>query len=311
MLRRSLPSRAKSRLIITGSIAAALFLVFYAFFNLTVLGQSLENSWAWRYEVFDTVGYWLSRHGLPPLSGDRATIVVGVALAVIVAAARRRWRTAIWVAVALPAAVLASEGFKTISARPLLVDSRDDAISYPSGHAVIALAVGAALLIVIPRLWVRWFVPVLGVWMAMASSAIIVIGHHRPSEIAGAALLVIVVFTLVGAVVQPIASARQGEFAARTDGRPGAWAADAARRVWVRVLIVAAIVAAGLFAAWGALPWVTLVDGVTGAAASLLVIGMTLAVRSWTGSRAPQRQAPATSHSVRGDRGRMLRLRRA
>ncbi|MFL2001355.1 hypothetical protein [Microbacterium sp. A1-JK] len=35
----------------------------------------------------------------------------------------------------------------------------------------------------------RWFVPVLGVWMAMASSAIIVIGHHRLSAIAGAALL--------------------------------------------------------------------------------------------------------------------------
>jgi membrane-associated phospholipid phosphatase len=274
-------------MIVTGSSAGVLFLVLYALFNLTVLGQSLENSWAWRYEVFDTVGYWLSRHGLPPLSGDRATIVVGVALAVVIAAARRHGRTAVWVAVALPGAVLASEGFKTISARPLLVDSRDDAISYPSGHAVIALAVGAALLIVIPRMWVRWFVPVLGVWMAMASSAIIVIGNHRPSEIAGAALLVITVFALVGAVVQPGTTARRSEPAAHADGRPEAWGAGVARRVWVRVLIVAAIVAAGLFAAWGALPWITLVDGVAGAAASLLVTLTALAIRSWISSPPP------------------------
>jgi hypothetical protein len=43
---------------------------------------------------------------------------------------------------------------------------------------------------------------VLGVWEALAISAIIVIGNHRPSEIIGAALLTIAVFALTGSVVR-------------------------------------------------------------------------------------------------------------
>lgn len=263
-----------------GLIAIALFFVLYLFFNLTAVGQSLENEWAWNYEVSDTVGYWLRQHDLPPLSYDRATIVVGTLLAVSLAAARRQWRLAVWVAVAIPGAVLASEGFKRIFDRPLLVASRDDAVSYPSGHAVVVLVIAAALLIVVPRGWTRWVAPVVGVWMALATSAIVVIGNHRPSEIIGAALLTITVLTWTGAAAHlalrnpPLAAARPGEVS-------GESTADAPRRAWMLLALVVVVVAAGIVAAWGALPWVTAIDGVTGAAASLLVLRIGFLLRSW------------------------------
>lgn len=265
-----------------GLIAIALFFVLYLFFNLTAVGQSLENEWAWNYEVSDTVGYWLRQHDLPPLSYDRATIVVGTLLAVSVAAARRQWRLAVWVAVAIPGAVLASEGFKRIFDRPLLVASRDDSVSYPSGHAVVVLVIAAALLIVVPQGWTRWVAPVLGVWMALATSAIVVIGNHRPSEIIGAALLVITVLSWTGAAAHlglrnpPVSAARSGEVSVEST-------ADAPRGAWVLPGLVVLVVAAGLVAAWGALPWVTAIDGITGAAASLLVLRIGFLFRSWVG----------------------------
>ncbi|WJM16936.1 phosphatase PAP2 family protein [Microbacterium arborescens] len=270
----------RARMIMTGLIAVALFFVLYLFFNLTAAGQSLENGWAWKYEVFDTVGYWLRQNDLPPLSYDRATIVVGTLLAVVIAAARRHGRTALWVVVATPGAVLGSEGFKSVFGRPLLVDSRDDAVSYPSGHAVVVLAVAAALLIVVPRAWKRWVAPVLGVWMALATSAIIVIGNHRPSEIIGAALLTIAVFTLTGSVVH-LRSPRQPPPSRTRRPAPTSERADPARRAWLLTGMVAVITVAGIVAAWGALPWVTAIDGVTGAAASLLILRVILVVRSW------------------------------
>lgn len=274
-------------MIIAGLIALALFFVLYLFSNLTAVGQSLENGWAWDYEVFDTVGYWLYMHDLPPLGHDRATIIVGTLLAAVIAAARRHRRTAVWVAVATPGAVLASEGFKTVFGRPMLIDARDDAVSYPSGHAVVVLAVAAALLIVVPKGWARWVVPVLGVWMASATSAIIVIGNHRPSEIIGAALLTIAVFALVGAVAH-LTSRRQ---LARSGGRraaaPAAPGEQRSLSAWVLVGLIAVITLAGIVAAWGALPWVTAVDGLTGAAASLLILGAVWVARSWLAK--PQR----------------------
>lgn len=264
-----------------GLITIALFFVLYLFFNRTAVGQSLENGWAWKYEVFDTVGYWLRQHGLPPLSYDRATIIVGTLLAVAIAAARRHWRTAIWVAVATPGAVLASEGFKTVFGRPLLVDSRDDAVSYPSGHAVVVLAVAAALLIVVPKSWTRWVAPVVGVWMALATSAIIVIGNHRPSEIIGAALLTIAVFTLTGVVAHLSVRNQPASAVTRPEMVPDRPTKDAAPRAWVLPGVVALIVVAGIVAAWGALPWVTAIDGLAGAAASLLILRIVFAMRSW------------------------------
>lgn len=267
---------ARARLSAVGVIALVLFFVLYAFSNLTVAGQSLENGWAWTYDPFVTVGYWLRQHDLPPLSFDRATIVVGTLLAVVIAAVRRHWRTAVWVAVATPGAVLASEGFKTVFDRPLLVESRDTAVSYPSGHAVAVLAVAGALLIVVPRSWARWVAPVVGVWMALATSAITVIGNHRPSEIVGAALLTIAVFTLSGILAQ-----RGLADDAASSAAYGAEAPKVFESSWMVPGVVTLVVVAGVVAAWGAPPWVTAIDGVVAATASLLILRIVFVMRSW------------------------------
>ena len=298
MLHRTTPRRARARLVITGLGAAALFVVFYVFFNLTVLGQSLENSWAWQYEPWETVGFWLDRHDLPPLSFDRQTIIIGTVLTALIAAAQKHRRTAVWVAVAIPTAVLASEGFKSVFPRPLLVDSRDDAVSYPSGHAVIVLAVATAVLVVVPEKWLRWTVPLLGMWMALTTSAIVVTGHHRPSEIAGAALLVVAVFTLVGAAALSNTAARRGAVETPADGRTEATSASVTPKVSNPVFIVALVVVAALFSAWGALPWITFVDGISGAAASLFVMVVGLTVRSWTWSSRPTMRADSDANAA-------------
>ncbi len=282
-------------MVAAGLLALALFFALYLFFNLTVAGQSLENGWAWKYEVFDTVGYWFRQHDLPPLSHDRDTIMGGTLVAAVLALSRRLWRRAAWVAVATPGAVLASEGFKTVFDRPLLVDSRDDAVSYPSGHAVIALAVSAALLLVVPRSWQRWVVPVVGVWMALAASTIIVIGDHRPSEIVGAALLTIAVFLLTGAVAHLGAAPRpESVRTSRTRGEDEL-PAGGATRTWIPIALIAAIVATGLAAAWGALPWVTVIDGLAGAAASLMILGTATVTRSWLGEPRLLAREPVTA----------------
>lgn len=234
-----------------GVIALVLFFVLYVFFNLTAAGQSLENGWAWKYDVFGTVGYWLYQQDLPPLGHDRATIMVGTLIAVIIAAIRRQWRTAVWVAVAIPGAVLASEGFKAVFDRPLLVDSRDDAVSYPSGHAVIVVAVAAALLIVVPQSWARWVAPVVGVWMAAACSAIMVIGNHRPSEIVGAALLTIALLTLTCAMAHVMLTRQRASSRRRRAAAPSETFGDADLSAWMRTIMVAAIVAVGVIVAWG------------------------------------------------------------
>lgn len=271
----------RTRMIVVGVIAVALFLVLYVVFNRTVVGQSAENGWAWTYDAFGTVGYWLRQRDLPPLAHDRATIVVGTVIAVAIAAVRKNWRTAVWVAVAVPGAVLASEGFKTVFGRPLLVDSRDDAVSYPSGHAVIVLAIAAALLIVIPTGWTRWVAPIVGVWMALATAALTVIGDHRPSEIIGAALLTIAVFTLTGAMTHLGLPDPAGPSRAHRSAESGEPWRDATPRPWVLLGVASLIVAAGVVAAWGAPPWVTAVDGMAGAVASLLIIRIAFAMRTW------------------------------
>lgn len=266
---------------VAGLLAGVLFFALYLFFNLTVAGQASENEWAWKYEVVDTIGYWLRQHDLPPLSFDRATIVVGTLLAVVVATSRRHWRAAVWVLAAVPGAVLVSVAFKSLFIRPLLIDSRDDAVSYPSGHAVIVLAVAAALLIVVPRGWTRWAAPVAGVWMAMATSAIVVIGDHRPSEIVGAALLTVAVFMLTGAVAHLRLAEPPASSGTRNCVPSSSSAVGDFLRAWMVAGTGALITLAGIVAAWGALPWVTAIDGAVGAVASLLILCTVFVVRSW------------------------------
>jgi membrane-associated phospholipid phosphatase len=247
--------------LVTAALLLIAFLALYAFSNLTVLGQSLENSWARSYRPEQTVGLWLDDAHLPPFGFDRATIVVGLLAAIVVAAARKQWRTLITVAIAGPASIASSEIFKHFAGRPRLVDTLDYDVSYPSGHAGIALTVTAALLLALPRDRLKWFAPPLLLWCILVAAGLQAEGQHRASEVIGSGLLVSAVFLTVSALTSP-----------RTDSAR----LTNIRRAPTRWLLGGGAIAVAVCGAWNPVPWMTAVYAVTALLATSLVAGATL-----------------------------------
>lgn len=175
-------------------------LALYAVSNLTVFGQQAENSLLGGYQ--DQTLIYLLYHfvDFPPLDHGGETVLVGIALAALIAAVRRRRRDLATVLVATPAAILATQIFKNVAPRPRLVVSRDFDPSFPSGHFAVATAIALALLIVVPRAWLKWCAPALLGWTAMIGAGVQSMGWHRPSDVVGSALLVAAVFLMSSAV---------------------------------------------------------------------------------------------------------------
>ena len=192
----------RSRLVRLSSagLLALGFLVLYGVSNLTAFGQAAENSLLGGYQTQTLVWYPYDYLHLPPFAHGEQTMFVGVAVATLIAAGRRRWRDLAIVVVAAPVAVYATQVFKDVAVRPHLVVSRDVDLSYPSGHFAVAAAVTMALLIVVPRRWLRWCAPILLAWTAMIGAGVQAMGWHRPSDVVGSALLVAAVFLIVGAL---------------------------------------------------------------------------------------------------------------
>ena len=188
-----------TRLSLAGLMLLAFF-VLYAASNLTAFGQEAENSLLGGYETQTLV--WLPYHYLdfPPFEYAEQTAFIGMGLAALIAAWQRRWRDLAIVVVATPVAVYATNLFKSVAGRPHLVISRDVDPSYPSGHFAVAAAVTLALVLVVPRRWLRWCVPVLLAWTAMIGAGVLSMGWHRPSDVIGSALLVTAVFLIVGSL---------------------------------------------------------------------------------------------------------------
>ncbi len=195
--RRKTPGRLSWAL-----FSASGFLALYGLSNLTPFGQRAENL------LLDgtsdqTLVYGLYRTGLvPALSLEYGTLAIGLGAAVLIAAWRRRRRDLATVVVATPVAVYSTAVFKDVAPRPDMVGAVSGLTerSYPSGHFAVAAAVAMALLIVVPRNWLRWFAPVLLIWTSAIGAAVLTLRWHRPSDVLGGALLVAAVFLLVGGV---------------------------------------------------------------------------------------------------------------
>ncbi|MEV6910642.1 phosphatase PAP2 family protein [Amycolatopsis sp. NPDC051071] len=178
------------------------FLALYGLSNLTPFGQRAENL------LLDgtsdqTLIFEMYQTGLiPALSLEYETLAVGLGAAVLIAAWRRRRRDLATVVVATPVAVYSTRIFKDAAPRPDIVDAISGLTerSYPSGHFAVAAAVSMALLIVVPRTWLRWLAPMLLIWTSAIGAAVLTLMWHRPSDVVGGALLVAAVFLLVGAV---------------------------------------------------------------------------------------------------------------
>ncbi|WP_410660948.1 phosphatase PAP2 family protein [Amycolatopsis sp. lyj-112] len=179
------------------------FLALYGLSNWTPFGQRAENALL-DGTTDQTLIYEVYRTGfIPALSLEYETMAVGIGVAVLIAAWRRRWRDLATVVVATPVAVYSTRIFKDAAPRPDLIDAIDGLTerSYPSGHFAVAAAVSMALLIVVPRTWLRWCAPLLLTWTSAVGGAVLTMMWHRPSDVLGGALLVAAVFLLAGAVL--------------------------------------------------------------------------------------------------------------
>lgn len=250
---------SRRRRFLVGLLLFVLFFGLYAFSNLTAVGQAAENSWARSYQPEQAIGWHLDHVNVPPFGFDKLTIIVGILAAITMSIARRQWRTLVTVAVATPASILAAQVFKYTFPRPHLVESRDFDVSYPSGHAGIALAITAALLIAMPRRWLRWAAPPLTAWCILVAAGLQGEGQHRASEVIGSALLISSVFMIVGAFTTSI-----------TTPVP-------IRQLWnrrrIRTLAVI-LTCSAIVGAWNPIPWMVAVYA-TSALLSLALVAAT------------------------------------
>lgn len=121
-----------------------------------------------------------------------AFVVAGVGVAVLVAAARRRWVLALQVAVLVGGANVTTQVLKHgVLDRPELLAGWTGPNTLPSGHTTVAASVSVALLLVTPRAW-RPVVALLGAAYTGATGVSTLVGQwHRPSDVVAALLVVL------------------------------------------------------------------------------------------------------------------------
>ncbi len=168
-------------------------------------------------------------------------------LVLLVAQALLRGRVAlaiVAVVVVLGAVTLTEVLKHVVLVRPYLVPSSIDRNSFPSGHTTTAFAAGIAATLAAPARWRRAVAVGALLYGTAVGVATIAAGWHRPSDVAGAML---VVTGWAAAVVLVVALAAPDAFGDGREGEP-----DAARSTWARrpdlegyVLLAATALAAG------------------------------------------------------------------
>jgi membrane-associated phospholipid phosphatase len=178
------------------------------------------------------------------------TISIGsLALALVLlvgqALLRRRVAQAVMAVAVVLGAVAVTEMLKhLVLPRPELVPTSIEHNSFPSGHTTIAFAVGIAATLAAPPRWRRVAAAAALLYGTAIGVATVAAGWHRPSDVAGALL---VVTGWAAAVVLVVALADPGAFGGERVDDP-----DAAGSSWARtrdleayVLLAAATLAAG------------------------------------------------------------------
>ena len=187
-------------------LAAVLFVV------LTV-GVMQHASWVTAY---DESGVALIRHFSATKAvtffAQPATGVVLTAIVVIIAALRRRWRIAAYIATSVIGSTVLMKIIKTIVQRPRPTVDRiipESGFSFPSGHSVNAVAFYGALLVLaffyLRRRWLKMLVMlVLAAEIVLLPISRVYLGVHYPSDVtAGLLLGLVVMLTATTVVLQP------------------------------------------------------------------------------------------------------------
>lgn len=237
---------------------AAGLVVLYVVFVRTHPGQRVDEA--------ALAGRLASSHARAA-ANDLLTTISGGSVALVLALlagqalVRRRVALAVVALAVILGAVATTEVLKhMLLTRPDLVRSSIPRNSFPSGHTTTAFAVGIAATLAAPARWRRAVAAGAFLYGTAIGVATIAAGWHRPSDVAGALL---VVTGWAAAVVLVVALADRGAF-----GRDRVVASDrgaagaAARSSWVRGADLRGYVAVALGAL--ALGWVATVAIVAG-----------------------------------------------
>jgi membrane-associated phospholipid phosphatase len=173
------------------------------------------------------------------------SLALGLALLAGQALLRRRLALAIVAVVVVVGALALTEVLKhLVLPRPQLVATAIDENSFPSGHTTTAFAVGIAAALAAPPRWRRTVAAGALLYGTAIGVATIAAGWHRPSDVAGALL---VVTGWAAAVVLVVALFDPSAFAAERGEDP-----EASRSTWARgrdleryVLLAVVVLGAG------------------------------------------------------------------
>jgi len=226
---------------LAGACAVAL-VVTYVVFVRTHAGQRIDEA--------ALSGRLASAHAREAADQLLTTISIGsLALALVLLAGQALLRRRVAQAVVAVAVVLGAVGVTEVLKhlvlpRPELVPTAIDHNSFPSGHTTTAFAVGIAAVLAAPPRWRRVAAAGALLYGTAIGVATIAAGWHRPSDVAGALLVVTgwaAAVVLVVALADP--DAFGGEHVDDPDATGSSWART--RDLEGYVLLAAAALAAG------------------------------------------------------------------
>jgi membrane-associated phospholipid phosphatase len=243
-----MPNRA--RMALRGAAAGVILLVitWYLTFHLALAGRAdraILNGFGGLHRVrVDQVTNFIAS------LCDPQPYVYLAAIPVLVALIRRRPRVAVAAGMIMLGANLTSQLLKPLLAAPRTVPVPGftiNAASWPSGHATAAMALALCCVLVAPARWR----PAVGALMAGFAVAVcysfLELGWHYPSDVLGG-FLVSSTWTLLGVGAIYWLEERRPVRRTLTDASPGERVSLAGALAPVGILILAALVLAGIVA---------------------------------------------------------------
>jgi len=182
--------RAVGRLCAAALVCALLLGVLGWFAVRTEPGQRVDNG-ALRGRVVQHSSARADSQRLLDTITEGSLALLGGAL-VVVALLRGRWYLALAVGVMILGANLTTQALKAGIERPDLIGLAYDATTntWPSGHTTVATSLAAALVMVVPARGRPLAATIGSAYAAAIAVAVMAAGWHRPSDAAGAFLVV-------------------------------------------------------------------------------------------------------------------------